>query len=106
MGGTPYPFALIAEVRRRYLATAREHGEPVGSFALIRPIVVAETDADARRLAREWVEPVIDYYLKRGAYFRENFKSIRGDLPIEPAVAARRWSRSRSWVIRTSVRRR
>jgi alkanesulfonate monooxygenase SsuD/methylene tetrahydromethanopterin reductase-like flavin-dependent oxidoreductase (luciferase family) len=79
VGGTPYPLALVAEVRRRYLAAVAEHGGEPGPFALIRPIVVAETTAEARRLAAEWVEPVIDYYLHRGAYFRENFRSVKPD---------------------------
>lgn len=86
IGGTPYPFALIAEVRRRYLAAAQEHGQAPGSFALIRPIVVAESEQQARSLAQRWVEPVIDYYLRRGAYFRADFKSVRGDLPIDERI--------------------
>lgn len=86
VGGTPYPFSLVTEVRRRYLAAVEEHGGAPGPFALIRPIVVAETDAEARALASRWVEPVIDYYLQRGAYFRADFKSVKGDRPIDAAV--------------------
>jgi alkanesulfonate monooxygenase SsuD/methylene tetrahydromethanopterin reductase-like flavin-dependent oxidoreductase (luciferase family) len=87
VGGTPYPLALVAEVRRRYLAAVEEAGGEPGPFALIRPIVVAETSAEARRLAAEWVEPVIDYYLHRGAYFQTNFKSIKPDA-ITPEARA------------------
>ena len=87
VGGTPYPFALVAEVRRRYLAAVEEHGGEPGPFALIRPIVVAETSEEARRLSAEWVEPLIDYYLQRGAYFQTNFKSIKPDA-ITPAARA------------------
>jgi alkanesulfonate monooxygenase SsuD/methylene tetrahydromethanopterin reductase-like flavin-dependent oxidoreductase (luciferase family) len=86
VGGTPYPFALIREVRRRYLSAVDEHGVNPGTFALIRPIVVADSNAEAERLARDWVEPVIDYYLRRGAYFQSNFRSVRGDGPIDDAV--------------------
>jgi alkanesulfonate monooxygenase SsuD/methylene tetrahydromethanopterin reductase-like flavin-dependent oxidoreductase (luciferase family) len=86
VGGTPYPLSLLREVRRRYLSAVKEHGTAAGTFALIRPIVVAETNQEAERLAREWVEPVIDYYLRRGAYFRSDFRSVRGDTPIDDAV--------------------
>ena len=86
VGGTPYPFALIREVRQRYLSAVRESAAEPGTLALIRPIVVAETDAEAERLATEWVEPVIDYYLQRGAYFRSDFRSVRGAAQITDEV--------------------
>lgn len=86
VGGTPYPFELVAEVRRRYLAAAARHRRTPGSFALIRPIVVAETDTEARSLARAWVEPVIDYYLRRGAYFRADFKSVKATHAIDKDI--------------------
>jgi len=86
VGGTPYPLSLMVEVRRRYVTMAQEHGVTPGPFALIRPLLVAESDEQARSLARDWVEPVIDYYLKRGAYFRADFKSVKGDLPIDEQV--------------------
>lgn len=86
VGGTPYPFSLICAFRRRYLSAVEERGGTPGTFALIRPIVVAESNAEAERLSREWVEPVIDYYLRRGAYFQSNFRSVRGDAPIDDAV--------------------
>jgi alkanesulfonate monooxygenase SsuD/methylene tetrahydromethanopterin reductase-like flavin-dependent oxidoreductase (luciferase family) len=86
VGGTPYPLTLLRKVRRRYLDEVQEHDGRPGSFALIRPIVVAETSAEAERLAAQWVEPVIDYYLRRGAYFRSDFRSVRGDAPIDDAV--------------------
>jgi alkanesulfonate monooxygenase SsuD/methylene tetrahydromethanopterin reductase-like flavin-dependent oxidoreductase (luciferase family) len=68
------------------MSAVHENACTPGTFALIRPIVVAETNDEADAMARDWVEPVIDYYLRRGAYFRSNFKSVPGNEPIEDAV--------------------
>lgn len=77
VGGTPYPIGLIERVHQRYREAATAAGREVGPFALIRPLVVAETDAEARALAERWVEPLIDYYLARGAYIRSSFRSAQ-----------------------------
>jgi len=98
IGGTPYPFQLIVNVAKR-LAFARGPGER--EFALIRPVVVAVSRAEARRRADEFVTPLIDYYLRRGAYVRPDFTFVReadgsaraealSDIPIvgDPAECA------------------
>jgi alkanesulfonate monooxygenase SsuD/methylene tetrahydromethanopterin reductase-like flavin-dependent oxidoreductase (luciferase family) len=93
VGGTPYPFGLIVEVRRRYLeavdalAAVADGGDaaPEAPFALIRPLIVAESDAEARELADRWVTPLIDYYLARGAYIRADFKAAH---EVTPEVRA------------------
>jgi len=84
VGGTPYPFGLLVEVRRRYLAAVAAHGGPAAAdapFALIRPVVVADTDREAQALADRWVSPLVDYYLERGAYIRSDFKAARDVTP-------------------------
>jgi alkanesulfonate monooxygenase SsuD/methylene tetrahydromethanopterin reductase-like flavin-dependent oxidoreductase (luciferase family) len=77
VGGTPYPFSLIKAVRERFDAAVADAGTNASTFALIRPIVVADTEEGARRLRDENVTPLIDYYLARGAYVRPDFTFAR-----------------------------
>jgi alkanesulfonate monooxygenase SsuD/methylene tetrahydromethanopterin reductase-like flavin-dependent oxidoreductase (luciferase family) len=77
VGGTPYPFGLVKAVRKRFDDARRESGGGGRGFALIRPIVVAETDQRAVALRDDYVTPLIDYYLARGAYVRSDFTFAR-----------------------------
>lgn len=80
VGGTPYPYDLIVKVWERYREAAEAKGRAdvdATPFAQIRPIIVAETESEAASLAEQWVAPVIDYYLARGAYIRSTFKSAQ-----------------------------
>ncbi len=74
IGGTPYPFQLIVNVAKRLLAVG---GASEREFALIRPVVIAATRAEARSRAEEFITPLIDYYLRRGAYVRPDFTFVR-----------------------------
>jgi alkanesulfonate monooxygenase SsuD/methylene tetrahydromethanopterin reductase-like flavin-dependent oxidoreductase (luciferase family) len=77
VGGTPYPFGLVKAVRERFDDARHESGGGGRGFALIRPIVVADTDQRAVALRDDYVTPLIDYYLARGAYVRSDFTFAR-----------------------------
>lgn len=77
IGGTPYPYPLLTEVHRAYLDALERHGRKGGEFVLIRPMIVAETDARAQELADKHITPILQYYLRRGAYIGYDRKPIR-----------------------------
>jgi alkanesulfonate monooxygenase SsuD/methylene tetrahydromethanopterin reductase-like flavin-dependent oxidoreductase (luciferase family) len=75
IGGTPYPFELIVKVGERLRTLAGDRRKR--TLALIRPIVVSPSGEEARRIADQFVTPLVDYYLKRGAYVRPDFTFAR-----------------------------
>ncbi len=88
LGGTPYPYPLMADVAREYREALARHGRGRGEFILIRPMVVAETDARAKELADEYVTPVLQYYLRRGAYIGYDRRPVRSaEDPVYRRVA-------------------
>jgi alkanesulfonate monooxygenase SsuD/methylene tetrahydromethanopterin reductase-like flavin-dependent oxidoreductase (luciferase family) len=69
IGSTSQSFEQVAQMGERYRAALRSRGKDAGSAVVAsnRLTLVAETEAEAHRLAEEYVGEVLAFYARRGA---------------------------------------
>jgi alkanesulfonate monooxygenase SsuD/methylene tetrahydromethanopterin reductase-like flavin-dependent oxidoreductase (luciferase family) len=72
IGGTAYGLPMIRRLHATYAETCRTHGAGLGDFATIRAVAIAADGEAAERRAQAHVRPIMEYYLRQGAVWRED----------------------------------